>query len=96
MGLHDQQIYTPDDPKILQVQKQAQLKMYEYNQTLPTEDAKRPDSAEKRPSRLHTRLMRFNSDLVSSYLQPDINKFPSAYNRRHGFRKIIPCRGVPT
>ena len=37
-----------------------------------------PDSAEKRPSRLHTRLMRFNSDLVSSYLQPDINKFPSA------------------
>ena len=36
------------------------------------------DSAEKRPSRLHTRLMRFNSDLVSSYLQPDINKFPSA------------------
>ena len=41
MGLHDQQIYNPDDPKILQVQKQAQLKMYEYNQTLPTEDAKR-------------------------------------------------------
>ena len=37
-----------------------------------------PDSAEKRPSRLHTRLMRFNSYLVSSYLQPDINKFPSA------------------
>lgn len=41
MGLHDQQIYNPDDPKILQVQKQAQLKMYEYNQTLPTEDTKR-------------------------------------------------------
>ena len=37
-----------------------------------------PDSAEKRPSRLHTRLMRFNSDQVSSYLQLDINKFPSA------------------
>ena len=37
-----------------------------------------PDSAEKRPSRLHRRLMRFNLDLVSSYLQPDINKFPSA------------------
>ena len=55
-----------------------------------------PDSAEKRPSRLHTLLMRFKSYLVSSYLQPDINKFPSTYNRRHGFRKIIPCRGVPT
>jgi galactoside O-acetyltransferase len=41
MGLHDQQIYNPDDPQILQVQKQAQLKMYEYNRTLPTEDAKR-------------------------------------------------------
>ena len=54
------------------------------------------DSAEKRPSRLDTRLIRFSSDLVSSYLQADINKFPSAYNRRHGFRKIIPCRGVPT
>lgn len=41
MELHDQQIYNPDDPQILQVQKQAQLKMYEYNQTLPTEDVKR-------------------------------------------------------
>lgn len=41
MGIHDQQIYNPDDPDILKSQKQAQLKMYEYNQTLPTEDAKR-------------------------------------------------------
>jgi hypothetical protein len=39
--------------------------------------------------------MRFNSDLVSSYLQPDINKFPSAYNRRHGFQKIITLQGCP-
>ena len=41
MGLHDQQIYNPDDPAILKHQQQAQLKMYEYNQTLPTEDNKR-------------------------------------------------------
>lgn len=41
MGLHDQQIYNPEDPSILKVQKQAQLKMYEYNRTLPTEDDKR-------------------------------------------------------
>lgn len=41
MVLHDQQIYNPEDPAILKVQKQAQLKMYEYNRTLPTEDAKR-------------------------------------------------------
>ena len=37
-----------------------------------------PDSAEKRPSRLHTRLMYFKLSQVSSSLQPDINKFPSA------------------
>ena len=54
-----------------------------------------PDSAEKRPSRLHTRLMRFNSNLVSISLQPDINKFPSAHNREHGFRKFKSLQGSP-
>ena len=54
-----------------------------------------PGSAEKRPSRLHTRLMRFNSDQVSSCLQPDINKFPSAHNRGHGFRKFKSLQGSP-
>ena len=39
--------------------------------------------------------MRFNSDLVSSYLQPDINKFPSAHNRGHDFRKIKSLQGCP-
>ena len=39
--------------------------------------------------------MRFNSDLVSSYLQPDINKFPSAHNRGHGFRKFKSLQGSP-
>ena len=53
------------------------------------------DSAEKRPSRLHTRLMRFNSNQVSSYLQPDINKFPSAQNRMHGFRKFNSLQWCP-
>ena len=52
-----------------------------------------PDSTEKRPSQLHTRLMRFNSDLVSSYLQPDINKFPSAHNRGHVFWKFKTLQG---
>ena len=37
-----------------------------------------PNSAEKRPSRLHTQLMYFNLGQVTSSLQPDINKFPSA------------------
>lgn len=41
MSLHDQQIYNPDDPEILEKQTQAQLPMYEYNRTLPTERAKR-------------------------------------------------------
>ena len=45
--------------------------------------------------RLHTRLMRFNSYLVSSYLQSDINKFPSAHNRGHGFRKFKSLQGSP-
>ena len=40
-------------------------------------------------------MMRFNSDLVSSYLQPDINKFPSAHNRGHGFRKFKSLQGCP-
>lgn len=41
MALHDQQIYNPDNPAILKEQVQAQLPMYEYNQTLPTETDKR-------------------------------------------------------
>ena len=41
MALHDQQIYNPDDPEILQKQAAAQLPMYEYNRTLPTEGDKR-------------------------------------------------------
>ena len=39
--------------------------------------------------------MRFNSDPVSSYLQPDINKFPSAHNRGHGFQKFKSMQGCP-
>ncbi|MGM9891731.1 sugar O-acetyltransferase [Limosilactobacillus sp.] len=41
MSLHDQQIYNPDDPAIMKKQVQAQLPMYEYNRTLPTEADKR-------------------------------------------------------
>lgn len=41
MALHDQKIYNPDNPAILKEQVQAQLPMYEYNQTLPTEADKR-------------------------------------------------------
>lgn len=41
MALHDQQIYNPDDPTILEKQTAAQLPMYEYNRTLPTEGEKR-------------------------------------------------------
>lgn len=41
MALHDQQIYNPDDPEILKKQAAAQLPMYEYNRTLPTEGNKR-------------------------------------------------------
>lgn len=41
MGMHDQQLYEPSDPRILQKQAQAQLPMYEYNRTLPTEGKKR-------------------------------------------------------
>ena len=47
MALHDQQIYNPDDPEILEKQTQAQLPMYEYNRTLPTERAKRQDLLKK-------------------------------------------------
>ncbi len=50
---------------------------------------------EKRPSRLHTEFMRFDSDLLSSYLQSDINKFPSAHNRGHGFQKFKTLQGCP-
>ena len=39
--------------------------------------------------------MRFILDLVSSYLQPDINKFPSAHNRGHDFRKFKSLQGCP-
>ena len=39
--------------------------------------------------------MRFNSNLVSSSLQPDINKFLSAHNRGHGFQKFKSLQGCP-
>ncbi|WP_373842592.1 sugar O-acetyltransferase [Limosilactobacillus sp.] len=45
--LHDQQIYFPNDPAILKTQVQAQLPMYEYNRTLPTEGAKRQQLLKK-------------------------------------------------
>ena len=32
---------------------------------------------------------------MSSFLQPDINKFPSAHNRGHGFRKFKTLQGCP-
>ena len=54
-----------------------------------------PESAERRPSQLHTWLMRFNSDLVSSYLQPDINKFPSAPKPRARLSKVQTLQGCP-
>lgn len=47
MGLHDQKIYDPGDPQILKFQTQAQLTMYEYNQTLPTEGTKRQQLLKK-------------------------------------------------
>src|SRR5512133_1556188 len=39
--------------------------------------------------------MRFNSDLVSSYLQPDINKFPSATSPRARLSKVYTLQGCP-
>ena len=32
---------------------------------------------------------------TSGFLQPDINKFPSAHNRGHGFRKFKTLQGCP-
>ena len=54
-----------------------------------------PGPAEKRPSRLHMWLVYFNLSLVSGYLQQDINKFPSAHNRTHDFRKFKSLQGSP-
>lgn len=39
--MHDGKIYDPEDPQILATQTKAQLAMYQYNQTLPTENDKR-------------------------------------------------------
>ena len=39
--------------------------------------------------------MYFNLRSTSGFLQPDINKFPSAHNRGHGFRKFKPLQGCP-
>lgn len=45
--LHEQKIYRPDNPKLLAKQQQAMLPMYEYNATLPTENAKRQQLLKK-------------------------------------------------
>ena len=37
----------------------------------------------------------FELSLVSGFLQPDTNKFPSARNRGHGFRKFKSLQGCP-
>jgi len=55
-----------------------------------------PDSAEKRPSRLHTQLMSFNWVKWQVIYNQTLTNSHLPHNRGHGFRKIIPCRGVPT
>ena len=55
-----------------------------------------PDSTEKRPSRLHTRLMHFNEVKCQVLYNRTLTNSRLPHNRGHGFRKIIPCRGVPT
>ena len=54
------------------------------------------DSLEKRQSWLHTWLVYFNLNLVSSSLQPYIKNSHMPHNHGHGSQKFKLCRGVPT
>ena len=53
-----------------------------------------PDSAEKRPSRLHTRLMHFNEVKCQVIYNRTLTNSHLPHNHRHGFRKIKYPTGV--
>ena len=55
-----------------------------------------PDSAEKRPSRLHTRLMHFNKVKVQVIHNRTLTNSHLPITAGMAFESSNPCRGVPT
>ena len=53
-----------------------------------------PDSAEKRPSRLHTQLMHFKEVKCQVIYNRTLTNSHLPHNRGHGFRKIVYPAGV--
>ena len=54
-----------------------------------------PDSAEKRPSRLHTRLMHFNEVKCQVIYNRTLTNSHLPHNRGHGFQKFKTLQGCP-
>ena len=80
----------------------AQTKNYDQEvildnlrQTLLQHRVHFPDSAEKRPSRLHTRLMRFSEVKCQVLYKRTLTNSHLPHNRGHGFQKFKSLQRCP-